>query len=341
MRDDLPSSEALVIVGKEYKPSYVTEWKGKSYPRKFLAYPIGRLHSILAAGGSSSYKNHYYEVVVGNGCVKAYLDIDLKLPPHTVSPLTENEVWEDLLTAIVPVYTASGGRSTLQYQAPRVPLLCKVNYYGKRNRATREKQSADKVKVEAVLASLFSVSQLRRLLFGRDTGAAVSSNTIELFGHPTVKIDQSVKAWMKKGLVRTPKEEGIGKILNNMFKHVFCKQFYRKNKTWPSVEFVGPVPHAIQTSIEKNPWLEKDKSPWAPDCFQGVKRKKSFDFNYHQAHRSIHGFFPTRPQCEQENDLQNIFERRGQCQGHHQSDRDRRHTRRLENCFCCAGKKEV
>lgn len=140
------------------------------------------------------------------------------------------------------------------------------------------------------------------------------------FGHPDINMDLSVATWIHKGAAGKEPCPQIAKLLTWAFRLEFCRQFYKQRRRWPIIHIKAGTPDKIKKNYQNNLWDEKPSSPWTPEDFQNVLLDRNLDFDYHidtsdllsdksiipgksqwihefdkQAHRTLHGFFPTGP----------------------------------------------
>lgn len=156
-----------------------------------------------------------------------------------------------------------------------------------------------------------------------DTQAQMQLELSELckcFGHPDIDMNASVRTWIRKVAAGKDPCTGVADLITWTFRLEFCRQYYKRHKRWPTVIVGTEAPYKIRRNYLNNLWEEKPMAPWHLEDFQHIILDKNLDFDYHidisdllsdksiipersqwiyeydrQAHRTNHGFFPTRP----------------------------------------------
>ncbi|KAK9877807.1 hypothetical protein WA026_019487 [Henosepilachna vigintioctopunctata] len=138
------------------------------------------------------------------------------------------------------------------------------------------------------------------------------------FGHPIIDMDKSVKSWISKGSALKEGLEKAGSRVENMFKLVFCRNYYKEKRTWPPVEYNDTTSTRVAKNISKDTWDECAKFPWLSKEFADIRLKQCLSFDMHidisdlladksiipcrsqwiheydkQVHRTMYGKFPS------------------------------------------------
>lgn len=140
------------------------------------------------------------------------------------------------------------------------------------------------------------------------------------FGHPEIDMDASIAAWVEKGTVRKEGLEEVGEMARCAFILEFSRNFFKQRRRWPNLVLTPQTDPRVRECYLWGFWGETPAGPWTLEMFSHVKFDKTLAFDYQvytadlladkaiipslsqwpheydrQAHRTMHGFFPSAP----------------------------------------------
>lgn len=146
------------------------------------------------------------------------------------------------------------------------------------------------------------------------------------FGHPEIMMDESVAAWIEKGTVLKPDLAQVAEEVRRAFVLEFSRNYYKQKRKWPNLEFGEFSDPYVKQCYEGGYWGEKPNEPWTTHMFRDTVFKKTLEFDHQiytadlladkaiipglshwpreydsQAHRTLHGRFPSAPPRESNN----------------------------------------
>ncbi|KAJ2941434.1 hypothetical protein O0L34_g3646 [Tuta absoluta] len=148
------------------------------------------------------------------------------------------------------------------------------------------------------------------------------------FGHPEVVMDESVAAWAEKGMVRKDDLEEVGELIREAFILEFSRNYFKQRRRWPVLQLTPDSDQRIRECYYGGYWGETLTDPWTPEMFKDITFRQTLSFDYQlytadllsdksiipslrhwpyeydmQAHRTLHGFFPTAPERQSNNGM--------------------------------------
>lgn len=154
------------------------------------------------------------------------------------------------------------------------------------------------------------------------------------FGHPEIVMNDSIASWTEKGTVLKPGLEEVAEEIRCAFVLEFSRNYYKQKRKWPNLMFDGGCDLYIKQCYEGGYWGERPNEPWTTSMFRGIKFQKTLEFDYQiytadlladkaiipglshwpheydtQAHRTLHGRFPSAPPRQSNNVIMQYIER--------------------------------
>lgn len=105
------------------------------------------------------------------------------------------------------------------------------------------------------------------------------SSVAKCFTYPVIDVDSSVENVVSKSTRFNPCRRAGNKALW-VFRKLFCREFVKKNKSWPPVIITGEIPGVISDAIRDGTWPELARQPWPSAMFEHVVIQECLSFDW-------------------------------------------------------------
>lgn len=147
-------------------------------------------------------------------------------------------------------------------------------------------------------------------------------------------MSESVAAWTEKGTVLKPGLGEVAEEIRRAFVLEFSRNYYKQKRKWPNLVFGADHDPYIRQCYNGGYWGEKPNEPWTTALFRGITFGKTLEFDYQiytadlladkaiipglshwpneydqQAHRTLHGRFPSAPPRQSNNVIMQYIDR--------------------------------
>lgn len=72
----------------------------------------------------------------------------------------------------------------------------------------------------------------------------------------------------------------VAEKVTQMFVKSYCKEYYKKNQSWPAVTIRGPISSSLRSSIEHSVWKEMGPHGWEESEFESISIRQNENFDY-------------------------------------------------------------